>query len=125
MKTRNVTLSLIVILILLALGLARLYKEPVKKEAFDRTPNELIYTKHALCRMGCRQITKKEINEVMNKGAIHFNKSNQSAKPCPTFALQARTSDGQYVRVIFAQCREETKVVTCYDLEKEYSCDCP
>ena len=62
---------------------------------------------------------------LIKKGLIHFNKSDRRAKPCPTYALQARTSEGQYVRVIFAQCDNQTKVVTCYDLEREYPCDCP
>lgn len=125
MKTKNATLTLLLILVLLAIAFLRINNEPSKKEAFDRTPSSLIYTKHALCRMSCRQINKKEIAEVMKKGLIHFNKSDRRAKPCPTYALQARTSEGQYVRVIFAQCDEQTKVITCYDLEKEYPCDCP
>lgn len=125
MRTRNASLTLVIILVMLAIGLARIWKEPRKKEVFDRNPSELVYTKHAICRMGCRQISKKDIEEVIDKGLIHFNKSNQYAKPCPTYALQARTSDGQYVRVIFAQCAEQTKIITCYDLEKDYSCECP
>jgi hypothetical protein len=27
--------------------------------------------------------------------------------------------------VIFAQCRKETKVVTCYNLQQDFECDCP
>ena len=99
--------------------------EPKPREAFDRTPTELIFTKHALCRMDCRQITKREIGEIIKKGAINFNKSNKRGRPCPTYALQARTGDGQYVRAIFAQCDRTTKVITCYDLERDFVCDCP
>lgn len=120
--------SLFVIFLLLAVFLVfiiRRWNEPVRKEAFDRSPRQLIYTKHALCRMECRQIDKEEIREIMNKGIINFNKSNSRSRPCPTFALQGRTSSGESLRVIFAQCDDETKVVTCYNLEEDFVCDCP
>jgi hypothetical protein len=75
--------------------------------------------------MDCRLISKEEIMEIMKKGIINFGRSDRKDRPCPTFALQGRTSSGESLRIIFAQCREETKVVTCYNLEKEFSCDCP
>jgi hypothetical protein len=75
--------------------------------------------------MDCRQISKDEIAEIMQKGIINFNKSRRNDSPCPTFALQGRTTTGESLRIIFAQCREETRVVTCYNLEKEFSCNCP
>jgi hypothetical protein len=107
---------------LLAINVWR--NEPKRKEAFDRAPRHLVYTKHALCRMDCRQIDKTEIVEILQKGVIHFNRSNRNERPCPSFALQGRTSSGEYLRVIFAQCSSETRVVTCYNLEKEFTCDC-
>ncbi|HVG41406.1 MAG TPA: DUF4258 domain-containing protein, partial [Chitinophagaceae bacterium] len=78
-----------------------------------------------LCRMNCRNITKEDILEVLKEGIINLNKSNRRDRPCPTFALQDRTIDGQYLRVIVAQCDKEIRVVTCYDLEKDYECHCP
>jgi hypothetical protein len=27
--------------------------------------------------------------------------------------------------VVFAQCDDETKVVTCYNLEEDFDCHCP
>ena len=125
MRSKNVVYSLLVILLMLMLAVVKLRHEPVAKEAFDRKPHSLYYTKHAVCRMDCRHITKEDIMEVMKEGVINLNKSDKRDKPCPTFALQSRTEDGQYLRVIFAQCGEETKVVTCYDLEKDFECHCP
>jgi hypothetical protein len=116
---------LLVVLGTLLLFLVSRWREPVRKEAFDRDPDQLVFTRHALCRMNCRQISKEDIDEIMNKGIINFNKSNRNDRPCPTFALQGETSDGEKLRVVFAQCREETRVVTCYNLEEDFSCDCP
>ena len=75
--------------------------------------------------MDCRHISKEEINEIMQKGIINFNKSNKQDRPCPTFALQGRTDNGESIRVIFAQCPTETKVITCYNLQKDFACFCP
>ena len=125
MRKSRATLSMIFVLLLLFVFIYKRWQEPVRKEAFDRTPSHLYYTRHALCRMDCREISKEDINEIMRKGIINFNKSNRRDRPCPTFALQGETSDGEKLRVIFAQCNDETKVVTCYNLEEDFDCHCP
>jgi len=125
MKTRRATYSMILVLVLLVAFIYKRWQEPRRREAFDRSPSHLYYTKHALCRMDCRHISKEDIKEIMKKGIINFNKSHRREIPCPTFALQGETSDGEKLRVIFAQCNEETKVVTCYNLEEDFECDCP
>ena len=125
MKTRRATYSLILIIILLAVFIFKRWHEPFPKEAFDRHPSYIYYTKHALCRMDCRHISKEDIAEIMDKGIINFNKSNKADKPCPTFALQGETHEGEKIRVIFAQCSDETKIITCYNLQEDFECHCP
>jgi len=125
MRKSRATLSMIFVLILLFVFIYKRWQEPARREAFDRTPSHLYYTKHALCRMDCRHISKEDIKEIMRKGIINFNRSNRRDRPCPTFALQGETNDGEKLRVIFAQCNEETKVVTCYNLEEDFDCHCP
>jgi hypothetical protein len=125
MKGKNVIFSLCLILAVLAIMVSRIQHEPRAREAFNRHPSQLYYTKHALCRMDCREISKEDINEIMQKGIINFSKSDRNDKPCPTYALQGETNDGEKLRVIFAQCNEETKVVTCYNLDEDFECHCP
>lgn len=125
MKKRNAFIPLLLVGLVFLVFIIRRWNEPQRKEIFDRRPSSVIYTKHALCRMACRQIDKKEITEILEKGSINFNKTNRRDRPCPTFALQGRTESGESIRVIFAQCATETKVVTCYNLEQEFACDCP
>jgi hypothetical protein len=125
MKTKRATYTLIIVLVLLFVFIWQRWLEPRMREAFERHPSHLYYTKHALCRMNCRHISSEDINEIMHKGVIIFNKSNRWARPCPTFALQGQTSEGENIRVIFAQCDKETKVVTCYNLREEFECNCP
>ncbi len=125
MRTTGAKIVFFLIVILFVIALIFRWQEPVRKEAFNRNPKELVYTKHALCRMVCREISKEDIDEVIKKGAINFNRSNRREAPCPVFAIQARISTGEYLRVIFAQCDDVTKVVTGYNLEQDFDCYCP
>jgi hypothetical protein len=97
----------------------------VRQRGFDRRISTLEYTQHARCRMDCRHISQNDINDIMRNGEINYAKTNVNDSPCPTYALQGLTNDGQRLRVIFAQCETRTKVVTCYDLEKDFECHCP
>jgi hypothetical protein len=90
---------------------------------FDRTAR-LEYTVHARCRMDCRQVTEEEVEEILAKGSIDLSKSNLHDKPCPTYALEGYSHEGQHLRIIFAPCREATRVVTCIDLDKKWKCNC-
>ena len=126
MKPRNTIFSLLLIILVIAFAILkwRVY-EPQKREAFDRHPSHLEYTKHALCRMDCRHIGVEDIKEIMQKGIIIFNRSNMNDRPCPTFAIQGYTAQHENLRVIFAQCAETTKVITCYNLKQDFECHCP
>ena len=97
----------------------------VRQRGFDRRISTIEYTQHARCRMDCRHISQNDINDIMRNGEINYAKTNVNDAPCPTYALQGLTNDGQRLRVIFAQCETKTKVVTCYDLEKDFECHCP
>ncbi|OMP80293.1 hypothetical protein BW716_05675 [[Flexibacter] sp. ATCC 35208] len=74
--------------------------------------------------MDCRQITEREVAEILETGQINTEKSNPRDLPCPTYALEGYSDDGQHLRIVFAPCSGETKVVTCIDLDKEWQCDC-
>ena len=91
--------------------------------AIDRHAH-LTYTKHARCRMDCRHITEAEVTEILTTGHINTNKSNPQDQPCPTYALEGYSDEGQHLRIVFAPCGGDTKVITCIDLDKDWSCDC-
>ena len=124
MKQRA-SFSLLVILALLVFFVYKRWQEPPQRELFDRTPAQLVYTKHALCRMDCRRISKQDVMEIMDEGIINLGKSDRQDKPCPTFALQGTTTDGEKLRIVFAQCNDVTRVVTCINLEEDFECHCP
>jgi hypothetical protein len=138
MKAKAISIIVLVILGILAAWLrfnqqpvvnqrsdARSYTEKNRNHGFDRNTRFIEYTKHAKCRMDCRHITSSEVEDIMKNGTINYRKSNINDKPCPAYALEGYTvSDNQHVRIIFAQCDHKTKVVTCIDLDNEFTCDC-
>lgn len=90
----------------------------------DRYATQLIYTKHAKCRMDCRDITEEEIAHILRYGEINMSKSEPDGKPDPKFAVEGYGNDRQHLRVIFAPSSRGMVVITCIDLEKEWKCDC-
>ncbi len=84
----------------------------------------LVLTQHGRCRMECREISLEEVQQALRSGRINMEKSRTSDQPCPTWALETFTEDGQHIRVVFAGCDAETRVVTAIDLNREYVCAC-
>ena len=85
---------------------------------------KLILTKHARCRMGCREIDAFEVNEILTHGRINQRKSQPDASPCPKYAIEGESRDGQTVRAVIADCDSNVKLVTVIDLDNEYKCSC-
>jgi hypothetical protein len=84
----------------------------------------LVFTKHARCRMFCRNISESEVKEIQHNGKINYSKSHSEDKPCASYAVEGDTPDGQHVRIVFGACEKETTVITCIDLETEHTCNC-
>jgi len=146
MKSNTTKIFLVVILLALVL-FTRLYKGQIhstphatESHQDNNVPNSissgdhqsvidpntsLIYTKHARCRMDCRHISEGDIREVLQEGHVNPAKSGQEPGKCPTYAIEEdRHKDGVRLRVVFAKCDQETKVVTCIDRDHEFECDC-
>ena len=91
----------------------------------------LEYTKHAECRMKCRNITEAEIKEVLGNGATHgtgkvnYDKSDVRHKPYPTYAIEGPTIGKKRLRIIIDDVDSISRVVTTIDLAMENdNCDC-
>lgn len=89
----------------------------------DRTPEKLIFTKHARCRMECRHIDETEVKEILEDGVINYNKVEESEKG-KSYPLEGFTHDKQHVRIVFAPKRNDLVVVTVIDLERDWHCNC-
>ena len=131
MKKRKWLPFLIVLLMAFALLLIKNaqredgVKDVNRNRGFDRRTSFIEYTKHAKCRMDCRQISDEEVKKIMESGKINYRKSDLKDKPCPSYALEGITSDNQRVRIVFGQCDTKTKVITVIDLDTDWTCECP
>mgnify|MGYP003399498355 FL=1 len=92
-------------------------------EPFNRHTNNLIYTKHARCRMECRHIDESEVKEVLEDGKMNYSKIEESDKG-KSYPLEGYTHDKQHVRIVFAPKKENLVVVTVIDLDNEWPCNC-
>lgn len=100
-------------------------KMPGSVKLEELSYQKLELTKHAECRMQCRNITLEEIKAVLKSGKINYDKSNVHEKPCGTYAVEGNTADGQNVRIVIADCDTISRVVTAIDLQLENeNCDC-
>ncbi len=93
------------------------------KEPIDRSSSNILYSKHARCRMDCRQIDSSEVKEILLDGKINYEKVEEDNKG-KTIPMEGVTHDGQHVRIVFAPHENELVVVTVIDLEKEWPCNC-
>ncbi len=131
----TLTMIVIIILALLTLAVKRCNKakeskvdRPVTSVEGDWRHHKLVFTKHARCRMECRDISQNEVEYILANGIINESKSkeenDEATGHCPTIALEGKTNDGQQVRIVFGACDKITKVITAIDLGVEHNCDC-
>jgi hypothetical protein len=92
-------------------------------EPFDRHA-ELIFTRHARCRMDCRHISAREIHEVLDNGIINYGKSEPESRPDPKYAVEGYTAEQQHLRIIVAPENTKLIIITCIELGVEWSCHC-
>lgn len=99
---------------------------PVEGKEINRKlmGKKLVYTKHARCRMDCRNISEKEVGDVLKNGKVNMVKSDMENAPCPKYALEGRTATKERVRIIFADCPDAAKVVTAIDLNNDNDRNC-
>lgn len=95
-----------------------------RDQGFNRRVSSISYSRHARCRMSCRHIDESEVKEILETGMVNYNKVESDAKG-KTYPLEGVTHDKQHVRIVFApKDNGEVVVVTCIDLDKDWSCDC-
>ncbi len=98
--------------------------ESANDQGLSRNVSRIIYTRHAKCRMECRNIDIAEVEEILQNGEINYEKSDLRSHPDPKYALEGRTRDGQKVRIVFANSPRGPVVITVIDLGKEWACNC-
>ncbi len=85
----------------------------------------IVTTRHGECRMACRHIDAGEVARVLAEGRLVPERSREEPGQCPSHALEGVGDGGERLRIVFADCADEVKVVTAIDLDTEWDCDCP
>jgi hypothetical protein len=85
---------------------------------------DLVLTKHARCRMACRDISQQEIKEIINEGTIDIERSDPDAERGAEYVLEGYSHEKQHLRVIVSPHDNKLVVISCIDLDKEWKCDC-
>ena len=129
MRIRRKYLSTIIIGLLILLATLRyMNQHRVGGQcAFDdrRDVSELVYSNHARCRMGCRDVPRNLVEKVYQKGEVNCKKSHEERGDM-RYALEMKDSGGERIRVVIAVDDEEDKhvVVTVIRLDRDDRCEC-
>ncbi|MEO5646931.1 MAG: DUF4258 domain-containing protein [Chitinophagaceae bacterium] len=91
-------------------------------QGLDRSTSNIIISKHAKCRMLCRKISFNEVKYILKKGEINYRKSD--IDETPEYALEGISPDDQHIRIVVAPEKRGLVLITCIDLDKDWSCDC-
>lgn len=98
-------------------------ENPGREEGLNRRTSQLIYSTHARCRMKCRHIDESEVKEILESGTINYGKIENTGRGT-SYPVEGITHDRQHVRIVFAPKDDGLLVVTCIDLDRDWSCDC-
>lgn len=121
MKSRNVIISLILIVGVLVFIFIRLRMEPKRKLTFNRNPSRIEYSQFALCRMECYGINANSIVSVFRNGAIQ---SRRRRGTCTRFSVNTLTKQKMNIFIVVDQCGTVARVIDCYFTNKQAPCDC-
>ena len=98
---------------------------PIPNNGFDRNPQQIHYSKHARCRMSCRNISEKEVEDIIHHGEINLRKSELNADAAHKRYTLEGVEQNVRLRIVVAESGKVATVITCIDLDHEWKCDCP
>ena len=125
MKPRNVIISLLFVIVLLAFLVIKVrFWEPQRKLTFIRNPSRIEYSQFALCRMDCHKISANIITGVFRNGQINKAKSDLHKRPCPIFTIHGLTKQGKSAWVVVQQCGNVARILDCYYFNEANPCNC-
>lgn len=92
---------------------------------FNFSGANLFYSGHAKWRMECRQIKEKDVEWILKKGSINYQKSELKAPDCKRkYAFDGYTLEKKHLRIIATPCGfDKLTILTCIDLDKKWECD--
>ena len=95
-------------------------KEQVHKSTF-------VFSEHAKCILLCKNISTEEVSEILQNGEVNFSESDTHGVTCPSYALEGKTLNNKYLRVIVTIFEKDStaEITTAVNLEvKKDTCKC-
>jgi hypothetical protein len=124
---KNLLILLVVVAGMLLIKFFYFDRYPTGSNAADanfRDTSAIILTRHAKCRMNCRDISLQEIKDIMVNGKENPAKSRPGKKGDITYAIDGYSSDDQHIRIILAVEKSKVILITCVDLDRKWNCSC-
>ncbi len=121
MKSRNVIISLILVLGILVFIFIRIRNEPRKKLTFNRNPSRIEYSQFALCRMECFAINANSVTAIFRNGIVQDSKDKKS---CTVFTVNTFTKQKVDIFIVVEQCGTVARIIDCYVTNRAAPCNC-
>lgn len=87
--------------------------------------SELIYSVHAKCIMKCRNLSEKDVTNIITSGNVNLSESNVHETPCPTYAIEGKLENEKKIRVLITTIDSVAEVETAIDLSQPTdTCNC-
>ena len=119
------TINSAIVIVVAALSYFFVDKAPETSQKSRVIDPKIALTKHAICRMECREIDMSEVKLALNDGKINHRKSEPNKKPCPVYAREVYSEkDKQRIRVVSADCKDRQTIITVIDLTRDHRCFC-
>ena len=126
MRSRNVIISLLFVLLLLGFTVIKIrYWEPKGKLTLRRNPSRIEYLPLALCRMDCYQVSANDIMELLRTGAINDARTKKDQRPFPLFAVEGFTRKRIGIGIMIIQSGRVARIKDCYRTDGIFVCNCP
>ena len=120
MKSRNVIICLIAVVVLLGFIFIKIRNEPRKRLIFNRNPSRIEYSSFALCRMECYSVNANSVTSIFRNGNVVDRKRK---KACTVFKVNSQAKLLS-IFIVVQQCGNVAKVIDCYVANREAPCIC-
>jgi Domain of unknown function (DUF4258) len=124
-------IQLLLLILVVGVGLFQWFQKTPQNGAACEFQNriaatELDYSKHARCRMKCRDIDQDLVEDVYRNGSLNCDKSDPGGTKdgSPRYALELEDGGRGRVRIIVADNDGTHVIVTVIRLDEKDQCAC-
>ncbi len=117
----------VLVYFLLLRGVNRTYWLPANRVKEQVHKSTFTFSEHAKCILACKNISEEEVKEILKSGDVNFSESDTHGVPCPSYALEGKTTSNKSLRVLVTVFERDStaQITTAVNLEGgKDSCNC-